>query len=836
MRRPSFRILLSFLTAVPLTAQEPALQQAAPTDTLRPRSDVDTLVIYSAKDSIIYSMRTRFMNLYGQSELQYRTMGLNAERVAVNWDTATLFAEGVPDTADTTGNTVVGTPVLNDAGERYDGAKVMYNFRTKKGKITVGKTKIEEGYYRGEEIKKIEKDVLFVADGRYTTCDATHPHFYFYSPKMKIILRDHIVAEPIYFYIADVPLFALPFGVFPNRSGRRSGLIAPVYGYDARLGHFLSHFGYYWAISDYFDFTTTFDWFTRGGWLNQSQLRYALRYNFTGYVNARVTRRPLGEPGDPDRTETRDYNIQIGHNQQIDPTSRADVNFTFSSGTFYRNYSTDLNEILQQNIYSRATYSKTWEESNRSFSVSVQRDQSLTNGGITEVLPSLSFSQGQIYPFRKKRSMRGTGPSPEAAWYEQIGFNYGISASNDRSRQPLRVDSVKIAGGGFLSVQEFQRTSSQSLVQNVSTSIAPKFGEFTISPSLSLRDERRFEDVRIPTRSAADSTLAYATRRARTVRGSLSSGLGVGTRFYGIFQPGLFGVNAIRHAVTPNLNLVYSKQIYGPGIRGYSFLAAMNVGNNFEMKYQPVDTAKGEKIQLMNIGANVSYDFARDSMRLSDLSLSYRTDIGKYLSLSGSTVHSFYQFDRATGQRVNRFLVKEKGYLADLTSVSLSVNSSFSGEKKTKKSDEGIPPEVLAQQQAASGLPPAPGQSRPYGGVYGDEAADFSIPWSVSFSYTFSQNQSDPRRKVRMSGLSASLTFGLTEYWRFSASGSYDFVQKKMAAPTVNISRDLHCWVMNFTWFPIGIYRGYRLEIRVKAPQLQDIKITKQGSARGVYY
>jgi hypothetical protein len=41
---------------------------------------------------------------------------------------------------------------------------------------------------------------------------------------------------------------------------------------------------------------------------------------------------------------------------------------------------------------------------------------------------------------------------------------------------------------------------------------------------------------------------------------------------------------------------------------------------------------------------------------------------------------------------------------------------------------------------------------------------------------------------------------------------------------------------MNFTWFPVGFYRGYRVEIRLKAPQLQDLKITKQGSARGTYY
>ncbi len=820
-----------------LTEDSPKSQVV--TDTLATRSDIDTLVVYSAKDSIIYSMKTRFMNLYGQSDLQYRTMGLKAERVNVNWDTATLFAEGVPDTADTTGRKTIGKPALSDAGEKYDGSKVSYNFKSKKGKITVGETEIEDGHYRGEEIKRIDKDVLFVSDGIYTTCDAEHPHFYFYSPKMKIIVRDHIVAEPIYFFIADVPILALPFGVFPNKGGRRSGLIPPTYGYDTRLGHFLSHFGYYWAISDYLDFTTTFDWFTRGGWLNQTQLRYALRYNFTGFLNARVTRQYQGEKGDPTRTERRDYNIQIGHNQQIDPTMRADVNFTFSSGTFYRNFSTNIDEILRQNIVSTALLSKTWEESNRNLSVSVFRDQSLTDGSMNERLPSVSFSQGQIYPFRKKTKGRGltTGSgSTEAAWYEQIGFGYGVNATNDRSRQPKRVDSVKTLTGQLTSVQEFQRSSSQSISQNISTSISPKIGEFTFNPSFSLRDERTFGETTVPLRNPADSTLKFSIQRKRLVRGTLSSGVGTGTRFYGIFQPQIFGVTAIRHAVTPNVGLTYGKQIYGEGIRGYSLAATMNMGNNFEMKYQPSDTAKEEKVQLMNIGANTSYDFARDSMNLSDLSVSYRTDVGKYLSFNASTVHSFYKFDRTAGHRVNRFLISEKGYLADITSISLSLSTSLSGEKKAKKAEEGIPAAVLEEQQAASGLPPAPGQSQPYGGLYPDESADFSIPWNLSLGYTFSQNQSDPRRKFRTSAMNASLSFNLTDNWRFSTSGNYDFVRKEFAAPTVNISRDLHCWTMNFTWFPIGFYRGYRFEIRIKAPQLQDIKVTKQGSARGVYY
>ena len=129
-------------------------------------SSVDTLVTYSARDSIIYSLRTRFMYLYGKSEMQYQSTGLKAERVDVNWDDATLQGFGVPDTAKK--DSVIGKPIMQDGGDEYHGDKIAYNFKSRKGKITVGTTRMDNGYYIGKDIKKVEPDVLCVADGKYT--------------------------------------------------------------------------------------------------------------------------------------------------------------------------------------------------------------------------------------------------------------------------------------------------------------------------------------------------------------------------------------------------------------------------------------------------------------------------------------------------------------------------------------------------------------------------------------------------------------------------------------------------------------------------------------------
>jgi lipopolysaccharide assembly outer membrane protein LptD (OstA) len=225
----------------------------------------------------------------------------------------------------------------------------------------------------------------------------------------------------------------------------------------------------------------------------------------------------------------------------------------------------------------------------------------------------------------------------------------------------------------------------------------------------------------------------------------------------------------------------------------------------------------------MNIGASLNYNFRAPEFRLSPLNVNYRTSIGQYLDLSATTVHDFYLFDRQLGRRVNKFLMDEKGYLADLTSFSLSLSTSLRGDRSGKSSSAAA--QSTSEQRVDITR-----------GYYQDVDPDFSIPWSLNLGFNFSQSQADPRRKFRSASLQASLSFNLTEQWKFSATGNYDLVQKQLAAPFVQISRDLHCWIMNFTWVPMGPSRYYKLEIRIKASQLSDIKVTKQGSDRGVYY
>ena len=804
-------------------------------------SGVDSVVTYAAEDSIVYAPGSRTMFMFGTGELHYKEIGLKAERISVNWNTATLYAEGVADTADTSGSGFRGRPDLVDAGESYHGSSISYNFKSKKGKINVADTKMEGGFYYGSAIKRVDQNVLFVKNGRYTTCDLEHPHYYFGSSEMRVELRDKVVARPVYLYISDVPIFALPFGIFPNERGRRSGLIAPAYGESGTRGRFLQHLGYYWAMSDYTDMSVRADGYTKGSWNISSDFRYKLRYDFDGSISGSLARAVENEKGDPDYADNRLFNLAFRHNQEFNPTTRLTVDFTFTSasGNYYQATSNNFNDLLRQNIISNASLTKSWEGTPNSMAVNIHRDQVIAGpktGEVSETLPGITFNRTQTFPFRSESS--GSG---DLSWYDLIGYTYSGQFLNVRSKTKP-VDTL-----------DFVRDERWGFGHDVAVNASPKLGYFTFTPFFRY-SERWYNSKISRTINPATNSPVDTEEKGFTAVRSYLMGVSTSTKLYGVFQPGIFGIKGIRHQIIPSLTYSYQPDFAKPGygyygtytdtlgreIRynkfergvlggapaGESQAISMRIGNIFEMKTASTDSAgEDNKFQLLNADITAGYNFARDSLNFDEIGLSYRTAIGQLLSIGGGARFNLYKFegDPANplgGGRVNKFLWNEEGRLAELTSFNISVTTRLSGEKQ-KTSVGPVVTEEDSIRKAGG-----------YRNLYDEDQPDFSIPWQLDLSWIYSQTQNNPRVKIRSSNLSLGLNFNLTEFWKITASASYDLVNKQVAAPTISVYRDLHCWEMNFSWVPTGFNRNYRFEIRLKAPQLQDVKVTKQESSR----
>ncbi|MFZ1290232.1 MAG: putative LPS assembly protein LptD, partial [Melioribacteraceae bacterium] len=608
---------------------------------------------------------------------------------------------------------------------------------------------------------------------------------------------------------------------------------------------YFKNLGYFFAMNDFMDLTLNGDFYMRGGYGLRSRLRYAKRYDLNGSLNAGYSKILIGEDEDPDKQRSADWNISLSHNQTFTPTLNLSANLNFQSRTYLTNNSTSYNDLLTQNITSNATLSKRWDESGNSININYNRTQNLETGDIREILPSLSFNKTQSYPFKS-----ATSTSRDQKWYEYIGYNYSGQFRNDRNKID---NNLKIRGG---------------IQHNIGVSASPKLGYLNITPNLSYVEKwynkktnyivETIQDISNSSSffnslnkiSADDSIITKDKHEINMIR-TFRFSLGTSTKLYGMFQPKAFGIDAFRHTLIPSISYnytpdfseekwgyyesyaktdgtivrydPYANEVFGGASKGESQSINFSLGNVFEMKTMkdPTDTtSEAKKLTLLNFDVSTGYNFAADSNKLSDLRLSYRTNISNLLNISGSSAYTFY--DYINTKRINQYLANNGKGLLRITNLQFSVSATISGEKLSGENRTGNKVDEADEEFESF-------KKKDHVGLYEEQDADFSIPWNLSLNYTYNFSKPTPAPGIINSNLGVNLGFNLTKNWKFGVMGNYDFQNDKIAAPRITVYRDLECWEMNFSWNPIGTYTGYRFEIRMKAPELKDVKVTKAG-------
>ncbi|MEM6807192.1 MAG: putative LPS assembly protein LptD, partial [Bacteroidota bacterium] len=200
-------------------------------DSLKTTSELDAQVKYTASDSIVFDVKNKTLFLYQNSTLDYADINLKAKRIDIMMDNQLLHAFGKEDSIK---GTHEGRPEFTQAGETYQARDIVYNFRTRKGRIKNGKLVEGEGFVLAE-VAKYHKDGTFHgANGKYTTCNLDHPHYYIRSSKLKMIPdKKQLISGPLNLVIGDFPIpIIIPFGFLPNMEseGRKNGIIFPTYG------------------------------------------------------------------------------------------------------------------------------------------------------------------------------------------------------------------------------------------------------------------------------------------------------------------------------------------------------------------------------------------------------------------------------------------------------------------------------------------------------------------------------------------------------------------------------------------------------------------------------
>jgi len=818
-------------------------------------------VKYLSRDSIRFDISHQKAYLYGDAEVYYETTILKAEYIELDMKSSTVFAKGAVDSL----GKLVGKPVFIDDGQEFSTETITYNFETKKGLITDVITKEGEGFIHSDTAKKFEDDILYIKNGAYTTCDLPHPHFAIKSPKIKIIPDDKIVTGPAYLTIADIPTpLAVPFGLFPNKKGRSSGILIPTYGESTYAGFFLKEGGYYFGINDHIDLALRGDVYSKGSWAARAYSTYKKRYKYNGDLSFRYSTFKFGEPELPEFTQQEDYFLTWTHKQdpKARPTSRFSAKVNAGSSSYNKFNSNNSADYLKNTFQSTIAFSKSWSGKPYNFAANVEHSQNTITKKVDLSLPRIMFSVNRFAPFK---SRKGTGSKK---WHDKIGISYRMDAINKISTyDSLLFTETKMS--------DFSNGVKHSLPINTSINI---FKYLNLSPTFNYTDRWYFQTIE---KTWVDDTLFTETDtiigyvRSDTVPGfrsasDFSFNAILKTRLYGMMQFKSKNIKAIRHVLTPNVTFSYrpdfgDKQwdhfrevqidtlgtvqsysrygdyttwrgVYGQPQSGKFGVLQFSLKNNLEMKVSSKkDTANPiKKIMLIeNLTLSSNYNMALDSLNWSDLILSGYTRLinnNLYVKYAASfDPYVLVQDSIGNTYNVNRFEVNENGRLARIRNSDwyFSLNMKLGPDMFKKNTTEPV------QQSSTVGTP----EELEMINNNLEDYIDFSIPWSLNISYNLSYlnkyyyASSVVRDSVSdqvIQTLAFSGEINLTDKWRIGFRSGYDIKNEEFTYTTIDIYRDLHCWEMNFNWVPFGFNQSYNFGIKVKSSVLQDLKLTRK--------
>jgi lipopolysaccharide export system protein LptA len=848
--------------------------------TLFADSDLKSMVVYNAKDSTIMDPDNQEVHLYGNAKVTYGSIVLEANYIKLNWKTNEVFAKGM---YDSTAKKIVGDPVFQDGDEKYDSKQLRYNFKSRKGIIGGIVTQQGDGNIRGESVKKDADDNLYIRGSKYTTCDLEHPHFYISSKKLKVVANKQVISGPFHLNILDIPIkpVGLPFGYFPIPKKKEigtSGVLMPTYGEEPNgRGFYLRGGGYYWAISERINLILTTQIYTKGSWGLGFQSSYATKYRYSGNLAFNYNRNVLGSEIKALNDPRNDFSLSWSHSPVPRGTSSFGASVNLGSNSYNQNNAVETQRYIQNVASSSVQYSKQFGQYGRA-GTSLRVNQRFPDRAKIDPVTGknkdpgtidagLDFNMGlnQIAPFALKGGI--------GRWYESfrlgMDFNGGLAVNTNRNY-------ADTTGLGFILTNKIDTTGRSSGVttfpvngENIEAFLKnaqfrgqysvpislPNFKllkYFNFTPGVSLSGE-------VFTKRFQYNYLGKSKMQVDTIKGinlvnQVAFNIGMNTRMYGMFFIKGKRLEAIRHTIIPSLSFSYVpdqsnlyqrvqvndagdkrylnkyRTIGGPqgGIGQSAAGASWSINNLIEAKVRPKNDSTGkefEKISILdNLSINGSYDFTRDSLRASNISMNTNARLFKNLDFNIGANFDPYSYVAdgvygAVGRKTNNLALTMGQGLMRLSNLNVAFNTRFApkGADKPKKSDKA----TEEQLRMINNNP--------------DLYVDFDIPWSLNLSYNFGYSRNGLDRGQTIQTLRLNGDFSLTQKWKFVFDTGYDFETKGPSITNLRISRDLHCWEMSFDWTPFaatGSQRAsnYSFDLRVKSALLKDLKISRRRS------
>ncbi len=824
------------------------------------KGDIETTIVYSARDSINSSLDRKIVRLYGQAKIKYGEIELEADEIIIDYEQNTISANGK---LDSTGRRE-GFPIFKNGAEVYETRDMVYNFKTKRAKISEVVTQQGDGFLHGETVFKNDKNELFSIGNAYTTCNLAHPHFRIISTKSKAIPGDKIVSGPFYMEFNDVPTpLAFAFGIFPAPKKSASGILFPTYGEERQRGFFLRGGGYFFDISEYMKLAITTDLYTKGSNGVQIAMPYNKRYAYTGNFNFNFTNNRLSQNIE-DNSRSRDFRLTWSHSPQTRGTGRFSASVNAATSSFNNNNYLGVNanpaamrlDNTTRKLSSNVSYSKTFGGTPFNAGINLRHNQDLQTKQVDLPMPDVSFNMNNVYPFKNSNS----------EFLENISLRLtsnGTNAiTNNLGRLTPEAQRDSIAPFNFETLPTFFRNSKKGVRHNIPLATSVKLLKFfTVSPNLSYDELWYFEQLDWEWNPDSTNLVIKDTINGFNRVGTYNGGISMNTRIYGtwVSKNKDSRVRAIRHIINPSVSYSFQPDfadpkydyyqtfigkddrprlvsrhqgfVYGTARQGKSSSLGFNLGNNLEMKVRGKKDTVDRKVSLFNsLSVGSSYNLAADSFKLANISLSANTNVlNDKINLNFGATLDPYQYELEAineasvvrQRRVDRYVWKDKFSPGQIASANFAFSTNLSPEGRDK---DNTTRDKIAKADGISESDKQLLLNNP------DAYIDFSIPWNLRISYNLDYRKTGYQKATVTQAIRFNGDLSLTEKWKVDFNSGFDFQSKQFTQSNLGIRRDLHCWQVSVNWVPFGRFQSYNFTIGVKSGMLRDLKLDRTRS------
>jgi hypothetical protein len=728
-------------------------------------STLDSL--FYAADSIRAYYEDEQIWLFGNTVIDYYNSTIQAD---------SLFLDLKKEQA-----TTFGLTLMQDNGQLLIGEDVRYDVRSQTGRLRAGQSYIENGYYSGEEIRKISSNVYDIDGGSFTTCDLENPSFWFWAKAMRIYHRDKVVGKHVVAYVNHLPIFYFPFVTMSIKRGRHAGLLIPEPGYNSVDGKYIRDLAVYFPYREYADFTFGFDLMEKTGWKAKFNSNYIKRYYYEGGFNA-TYQKNINSAG----TQF-DWSLKANHHHDLPQKSALDVSLDFVSNKRIWEGSDLVDESLAQRLYSSISYRKPLGSTY--LNAGALYNQDLINDTASLNLPSVSWSVSSrpLYELFRQRS---------DVWYSGLSYYYNFRLDH--------TGDLRAPNPGF---QDFIWANTvdpddpdQYLVEHhIGVKHAMGLSNtYNYRGWLNLRQSLVY----------ADSWFDRDQNQEKWVRGNdYSASVNGSFNLYGLRTFNDSKLTAIRHTMTPSVGLSYLPD-HTRNSKYYSF-GGISLRQN--EKQANLSFALAQKWQ-------VKFDSNGSERKINDL-ISWDSRISANLFKDEKP---FGDISHTLGFRPGSF---DLGDLENKAWGLKSIKMSYSNRLSLVQETYRLGSEGLAIKNQYFSQTIGIGGSAPYADYFpmpknktfsgfSDQATE-PLPststesWSLSLTHDLYAPKSLLKSKTQNLRMSAGIK--LTKNFSLSYANYYNLKDQELISQSINLSRDLHCWKLDFSFTKRNEYWDYRI-------------------------